>query len=270
MRGLLINLTVALLTFASTVAANHFFNLLLKPMPQTMVLPSSPEDIDSIETANEPSDDHYTFDNGRLKIVNEEVQMKSESLRYDIDVRYPQIVGTDGRRVIEFNRRIRNLVIAEYDWMLNPSKEELKDSREKWPEVFNSVEVDYEVVNAHDSFLSLYLNVISYGIGAAHSNQMSHSINYDFKLRRELQLTELFKPDSKYLNFIASYCTTELSKKQQYPGRLTSRSNFNSWNITPTGVRFNFDRCEVLSCSEGEQTVEIPFVELKPFLIREF
>jgi hypothetical protein len=35
--------------------------------------------------------------------------------------------------------------------------------------------------------------------------------------------------------------------------------NFNSWNITRQGIRFNFDACKVIGCAGGEQTVEVPF-----------
>lgn len=41
---------------------------------------------------------------------------------------------------------------------------------------------------------------------------------------------------------------------------------FENWNVTRDGIIFNFDACNVLSCADGEQRVEIPFDELKPWL----
>lgn len=120
--------------------------------------------------------------------------------------------------------------------------------------------------------MSFYLNEHSYGIGAAHSVQTSRAINYDLKLRRALQLSDLFKPDTKYLDFISRRCVTELSNKSTYlfAEALSKRSALENWNLTRDGVRINFEQCEVLSCAEGEQKVEIPFTDLKPFLRPKF
>jgi len=181
-------------------------------------------------------------------------------------------MGSSDSQFRKLNRRITSLVKAEYEWMLNPSKKELNEYLEKWPEVFNTVELDYEILAAHDSIVSIYLNEHSYGIGAAHSVQTSHAINYDLNLRREIQLSDLFKPGTKYFNFISSRCATELSNKSTYlvEEALAKRSAFENWNLTHDGIRINFEQCEVLSCAEGEQKVEIPFTDLKPFLNSKF
>jgi hypothetical protein len=38
--------------------------------------------------------------------------------------------------------------------------------------------------------------------------------------------------------------------------------NFESWNITRDGIRFDFDSCRVFGCAGGKQVVEIPFTAL--------
>jgi hypothetical protein len=45
--------------------------------------------------------------------------------------------------------------------------------------------------------------------------------------------------------------------------------NFESWNITRDGIRFNFDACKVFSCAGGEKAIEIPFSALEDILDRE-
>ena len=274
MRRQHINLTVALITFVTAIAAESFINFRKsKPITQLAVIKHSEvEENASTYPPVDQSDDQYVFDNGQFIIVSEEVHLKSKRLRYDIDVRYPQILGTSDSQVREVNRRIRSLVKAEYEWPLNPSKEELKDYFEKWPEVFNSVELDYEILAAHNSLVSFHLNEHSYGIGAAHTVQTSHAINYDLKLRRALQLSDLFKPGAKYLDFISRRCAAELSTRSTYvfAETLSKRSAFENWNLTRNGIRINFDQCEVLSCADGQQKVEIPFTDLKPFLRSKF
>jgi hypothetical protein len=195
MRRLHINLTVALMTFATAIAADSFLNFIksIAVAQEAVVKPSEADENASTYPPEEQSDDSRVFDNGRFMIVSEEVHLKSKRLRYDIDVRYPQIMGTSDSQVRDLNRRIKSLVKAEYEWPRNPSKEELRNYLENWPEVFNSVDLDYEILAAHDSTVSIYLNEHSYGIGAAHSVQTSHAINYDLNLRRALQLSDIFK-----------------------------------------------------------------------------
>lgn len=137
MRLLHINLTVALITFITAIAADSFLHFIRsKAVTQEAVIKHSEGDENaSTYPPEEQSDDQYVFDNGRFIIVSEEVHLKSKRLRYDIDVRYPQIMGTSDSQVRELNRRIRSLVKAEYEWPLNPSKEKLNNYHEKWPEV---------------------------------------------------------------------------------------------------------------------------------------
>jgi len=42
--------------------------------------------------------------------------------------------------------------------------------------------------------------------------------------------------------------------------------NFESWNITRDGIRFDFDACRDFACVGGDQAVEIPFTALEQYL----
>jgi hypothetical protein len=120
--------------------------------------------------------------------------------------------------------------------------------------------------------LSIYFVGYSYGIGAAHSVQYSFVINYDLVLRKQLKLSDLFKPHSKYLEFISNYCMDELSRRSEFNFEEALRpmaENFESWNVTRHGIRFNFEACKVFGCSSGEQVVEIPFTALEQLLDRQ-
>jgi len=212
------------------------------------------------------------FGESPLVIVPHEVQLKSERLRYKINVRYPQIVGSEDLRIRQLNQRLKQIATKQYEWLLSPSKSDLRHYREKWPDVFNTVDIDYEVRSASNTLLSIYFVGYSYGIGAAHSVQYSFTMNYDLTLRKELELSEIFRPRSKYLEFISLYCVNRLSKQSDFMFKeaLTPRAeNFESWNLTSDGIRFNFDNCRVFSCASGEQTVVIPFADLKQLLNRQ-
>jgi hypothetical protein len=211
------------------------------------------------------------FDGGRLVIVPDEVQLKSERLRYKINVRYPQIVGSEDLHIRQLNQRLKQIATKQYEWPLSPSRSDLRYYRDKWPGVFNTVDIDYEIRSTSNTLLSIYFVGYSYGIGAANSVQYSFAMNYDLTLRKELELSEIFKPRSKYLEFISLYCVNRLSKQSDFifEEALTPRAeNFESWNLTSDGIRFNFDECRVFGCASGEQTVVIPFAELQQLLNR--
>ena len=206
---------------------------------------------------------------GGLRLVSNEVQLKNEFLRYKDYLNYPQIEGSDAFPIRKLNKDIESLATKQYQWLLNPSRAELRDYKKGLhPEAFNSLDLDYHVILATDSFLSLYFEAFGYGIGAAHSVQYSFVINYDFRSNRMVKLSDMFRPGSKYLDAVSEYCIEELSRRED--GEHLSKNelaprvrNFESWNLTPNGIRFNFDACKLLGCAAGKQTVEIPFTALK-------
>jgi hypothetical protein len=153
---------------------------------------------------------------GGLRIVPKLVKLENERRPYKIDVTYPQIEGTKDTGILKLYHRIEDLVTKHYQWLLIPPTKEDFHHYEKWPSVFNSVDLDYEVVLATDNLLSIYFELYSYGIGAAHSVQQSLTVNYDLKAGKLLKLSDLFRPQATHLEFISRYCMGELSKDHKY------------------------------------------------------
>lgn len=265
MKRLAINLTICLVSFAVGVGVASLLTWIRQPeqvkiQPLPTVVPPVLE---------EPLNPEVVFAGGSLRIVPADVSLKSERLRYEVGVTYPQIVGSNAPHIRKLNQRIKQLVTKEYEWLQNPTKADLRYYREKWPEVFNSVYINYEIPSASDSFLSIYFNGYSYGIGAAHGVQFSLVVNYDLALQKEVRLPDIFTSRSNYLDFISQYCTKELLKNPEgmFEDALTPDSaHFKSWNVTRDGIRFNFDACSVFACAYGEKEVEIPLADLKKFL----
>lgn len=212
----------------------------------------------------------YVFAQGRLKLVPEIVELKSESLRYDINVKYPQIVGEENPRIQKINQQLKTLATEKYQWPLSPGKDHLLFIQEKHPGTFNSVNFDYEVGIATDSFLSIFFVGYSYGVGAAHAVQESVAVNYDLTTGQQLELSDIFRRGSNYLRFISEYCIEQLSTSDRpapaYGVLAPVPRNFESWHITNSGITFHFDACSVFACAEGAQVVEIPFSDMKQLL----
>ena len=224
-----------------------------------------------------PIDREHDFGQG-LKLVPEKVQLKSVSMRYDIDVKYPQIVmkypGIMGGNpnISKVNEHIKAIATEKYQWPLKLTKEEVRIGQETLPGTYNSVNVDYEISLATDSLLSFHFVGYSYGVGAAHAVQESAPMNYDLTSGRQLKLDDIFKPGSRYLQFISEHCSDALVEVTGRPEALNKQAlapvakNFDSWHITNGGITFNFDACEVFACAEGDQAVAISFSDLQPFL----
>src|SRR5215213_1928108 len=211
----------------------------------------------SVNTSIDAGHEAIQFGDG-LTIVNNEVNLKSERLRYDIDVRYPQIVGTEDAQIANLNWRIKDLTTREYERPLNPTPAELHNLQLQPPNSFNVVNMDYQVGTATNSFLSLYFDVNTYNINSANWVQYGLTLNYDLKSKKELKLWDIFKPGSKYLEFISDYCQVLISRGVEavFHGGLTPQpKNFENWQITPNGIRFRFDECKVLRCAAGVQNV---------------
>jgi hypothetical protein len=277
MKRLAIKVAVCLASFTFGLAASSFLNWIKRPaateQPQVAarrpayVTDQTPPAIVSAPAASRKRE--AVLAGGRLLILSDQFQLKSQRLRYKIDVEYPQILGSDELHIRRLNQRLEQLVRSQSDWPMHPSKADLRYYREKWPEAFNEVYIDYDIVMATDSLLSIYFSVESYGIGAANAFQHSFVVNYDFTLRKEVKLSDIFSPRSKYLEFVSRYCFNELSKQSNFmiEYALDPRAtNFESWNITHDGIRFNFDKCKVFSCADGQHAVEISFADLKEML----
>jgi hypothetical protein len=266
-------IAIALLAFMFGIIASSLWHY--NRTPQSLPPPVNPVQPAPIEPTTAPDtsapDSEITLGNG-LRFVSNEVQIHNEFLRYKVNVTYPQIEGSDAPPIRNLNKSIERLVTNQYQWLLNPSREDLRYYKlGLHPEAFNSHDLNYEVITASDSFLSIYFESYSYGIGAAHSVHTSFVVNYDLASNRQLKLSDIFKPDAKYLKLIAELCTEKLlhTTDGEYLNKVELApvaANFESWNMTNEGIRFNFDACKVFACAGGKQSVLIPFAALRPMM----
>lgn len=270
MKGIAVRLISVLLTFLFGVGVSSPRSWTTPPPQENEIrvrqAPSENNLAPPLEELN--VEEEIVFGGGRLKLGFEEVRLKSERLRYEIDLMYPQIIGSDERHIRRLNQHLKDLVTNEYQWPLNPSKEDLEYYRNgPHPEVFNRVDLTYDVSLASDTLLSIYFRVFSYGIGAAHAVEYCLVFNYDLQAKRQLRLSDVFKPNSNYREILTTYCREELARMVTSESmRWPEDETFEKWVVTPRGIVITFEECTVFSCSQGEQRVTIPFAVLKPLL----
>ena len=211
------------------------------------------------------------FGKNGLQLVPERVKLDSVSLGYDIDVTFPQILGTpytETTNIRKVNQLIKDTATKLYQWPLNRT-EQLHYVDEGGTR--NTVNFTYEAGVATDSFLAIHF----IGYGARHGSgqdqiQDSFAVNYDLTTGKQLKLSELFKPGSKYLEIISQYVIKDVSPR--LPLGLNQEAlepeaeNFDKWQITSNGITFEFATCRIAPCSEGDFQIEVPFTELKSML----
>lgn len=270
MKGVAVRLISVLLTFLIGAGASSLRSWTnQQAQPNQIRVSQAPSENDVALPSIEPGvEKEIVFGGGRLRIVSEEVHLKSERLRYEIDVIYPQIIGSDERHIRRLNQHLEELATTAYQGWLHPSKEDLEYYRNgPHSEVFNSVDLDYEVFLASDTLLSICFNVTSYGIGAGHAVEYILVLNYDLQSKKQLTLSNVFKPNSNYREILATYCLEELTRKVTSESvRSFEGETFEKWVVTPHGIVVTFEECTIFSCSQGEKKVEIPFAILKPLL----
>jgi len=198
------------------------------------------------------------------KTINRDVKKP----KYSIEVEYPQVVGKVNAGQDAFNKLVESIVtkrIAEFkNGVGDPQDHDSQGS---------SFDVGYETQFASPNLISITLSIGEYDTGAAHPNSFSLTINYNVAEKREIKLSELFKPGSKYLTAISSYCLAQLKKKlgddetdMLKTGTEPKAENYKNWNITDSGVLIQFDPYAVAPYVAGPQSVLVPYSKLAAIL----
>ena len=211
---------------------------------------------------------------GDAEIVAKSIKENNKQLNYEIDVQYPQITGGANPNFEKFNQLVRALVtkkVAEFKKDVQP-----KEGDEPPPEgsMGSDIGIGYEVALARDDLISVEFDVGSYYQGAAHPNTYTETVNYDLKNGKQINLSDLFKPGSKYLQTLAQYCMADLKKQSKakddmlpddeiQSGAGPSAKNYRSWKITKKGLGINFDAYQVGPYAAGPQYVLVPYANLK-------
>ena len=192
-----------------------------------------------------------------------EIHESSQSPKYTIDVRWPELSWGDDPRVTTFNQTAETFATE--------AVKSFKDGVEMahdptLTDYSSSLRIDYQLVNSAHGIMSVKLTISYYSAGAAHPGSFTHSINYDLQQGKILYLEDLFQSDSQYLETISSYCMNELKAKDVLfweEGALPRADNYQVWNISPEGLQITFDEYQVAPYAAGPQSVQIPYSDVK-------
>ena len=186
----------------------------------------------------------------------------NQSPPFTINAQTPLLTGSDDPRITTFNQWGKELVTKEVD---------------AWRESFlqitvvtngSSLDETYTLISQIGDLWSLKFDFRFYSDGAAHPGLYSITMNYDLGQGRELALGNLFLPNSGYLEAIANYCITELSKQPGFEepfsdGARPTPENYRNWNITQDGLLITFDMYQVAPGASGPIQVLVPYEQLQ-------
>lgn len=213
------------------------------------------------------------FANG-VKFIDKTIKESDKSKRSEIVSIYPEITGVNSATAAKFNELAKNRVIEANNLykksLADYSAADIKDLPES---ISLSNEVGYDVALANNEIVSLIFSNYAF-LGGAHGNTQSSTINYDLKNNRELELADIFEPNSNYLKTISDYSIadlkahlTEMSDDEWISkGAAAEADNFKSWNLTKKGLMFTFDQYQVAAYAAGPQAVIIPYDKLENIL----
>lgn len=188
----------------------------------------------------------------------------NENPNYQIKAEVPTFQGDMNTRVVDFNTAMTNLMNTEIDTF--------KKNVSEWAD--NSVspgsffESKYSLILQSGDLWSFKFDFSVYLAGGAHPYSYSLTVNYDLGQGRQLALSDLFLPNSNYLEVISSYCINELNKREIgfdifSEGAAPTLENYHNWNITNEGLMITFDQAQVTASAAGPQTIIVPYTALQ-------
>lgn len=229
----------------------------ISPVPTATIVPSPVP----------PTDTSVPVLSQQLTLISQSNEESNQTPPFTIKVQTPQLTGSDDARVAAFNQYLSGLVTKEVDMWRKSFVENT------FPTQTNGsfLETKHTLLYQSGEVWSFKFDFHFYSDGAAHPGSYSITLNYDLGQGRELALSDLFLPNSNYLEAIANYCKSELSKQPFYDGAFTQGAdptpeNYRRWNITPGGLLITFDEYQVAPYAAGPQQVTVPYAALKDLI----
>ena len=213
---------------------------------------------------------------GDVDITSKQIKESNKKLMYEIAAQYPQLTGGNNPNFEKFNQVARAAVtkeVTEFRKEMTPQQGEETPRPEG--SMGSSLTLSYDVALAQDDLISVQFEVGSYYQGAAHPNSYMEVLNYDLKNGKLLSLSDLFKPGTKFLQAIATYCIADLKKQGKDKGLVdeeiekgaaANAKNYQSWSIMRRGLGINFDSYQVGPYAAGPQFVLVPYSTLKDLI----
>jgi len=206
------------------------------------------------------------------------VRVTYDKPRVVIKMVYPKIESpTEDENIDTFNDLTKNMI----DTLADDYKKQVADLKDlqagmSKSELHNNLTIDFAsaTINTNEApIISVRFSAQGYVAGMAHPYHTFRTLNYDLDNGSTIALTDLFDPETNYLEVLSEYSQRILSRKLTdkqmiADGTAAKEENFKHWNIKPYGLMITFDEAQVAPYVNGPQTVLIPFSAIKGLLAK--
>ena len=204
----------------------------------------------------------------------------SASKRYNILIKYPQVdfgpdalmgvrgIASDINRAVDTLIENKKSVFTGMITNLNP---------EPCAQQISFLGIDYKTVYNNSSLFSFLFEVNYAPDCSNHPLMINAALNYSTGSAGAFKISDIFLPDTKYLEFISDYCIKELTSRavKDFDGKtdvlimesLTpSEENFSVFTVTDKSITVIFNPYRVGPYSWGIQSVVIPVADMKTMI----
>lgn len=223
----------------------------------------------------------YSYINKNIKFIKTSVdskKLKKENDFISININYPTIIGVT-KKISLANLLIENDINKSIFSFENDAKDSLNEEIDLPKDIKSSISGGSSVQELNNRYVSILMQMEWYLRGAAHP---SHSINtyiYDYKKERLVNIADLFKDNSNYLEVLSKLVKEDLKAQSEKSdssysydesfvdyGASPKEENFKRILPTQNGLVIYFQEYEVSSYAEGERKVVIPYSKLKDII----
>lgn len=208
-----------------------------------------------------------------------------DTVRHTLAVTYPFISNWDNQEAEHiFNTWVKNLTdenVQTFEKEMIPP-----DYQEKvWLDSAQAAEytsigkntslyINYQPGIINNDFIAIHFDFSAY-YGGAHPVQYFQQLNFDVTNKKILELQDLFRPNSNYIDQIAEYCRKDLLSRVEEIGSDSTMvlaglapeiDNFKDFELTSQGLKIYFAPYQVAPYASGPQEVKIPYTALEKIL----
>lgn len=203
------------------------------------------------------------------------LKLSKETDALSVNITYPAIPG-DSPAVAKANAAIKNSIDARLVSFEKDANDSMQVDIGLPLDIKSTVTGSSAVEERNNRYISVFLGMEWYLRGAAHPGHSIDTYVYDFKEGKLVAVSDFFKADAQYLEFLSSYSRNDLtaqSKKsdegfifdQQMlsEGTAPTKDNFSKVLPTKEGLIVYFDEYQVAPYAAGPQKVVVPYAKLK-------
>jgi hypothetical protein len=199
--------------------------------------------------------------------------IKEKSSIADIDIQYPQFIGSNTKSL---NKYISDIILGQVAKDKNPVKEAVAENPDYIPDLESIANLSsrYRIIGVSNGIVSLELVITDFTGGGNGNHDIPTVINWDLKTDRLLQPEELFC-SKNYLSILSPIVREVLIKNYSLSpdveqpisadtmnwiqdGTAPNADKLNNFLISPKGLIVVFPPYQVFSGSEGVVHVLIP------------